>query len=399
MEDRPITTSIDDLVKYLNEHGESDANTLANALNVGENIISTWADVLEKARLVKINYKLGKMFVSPMAMTKEGAEVAKKTIEVKKGVAETELVAQINMINQINTRLDEFKRYVTGAEGAFRSKAGEIKEVIDQIDKLGLQVDGSYKKLRDKKNYIDALSQRLDKETQKLEQKAKAVEIMGGRDAESRSVILDVKAKLDDAEDRIKTLNKNFDVTLEENRKGFAELFEGIRIENRALRDMIAQQEKQIQDYASFLTSYKKESDAIKRQAAKDRIKMLDDIAKASDETRKVYGTAENDVNEVRRKLFEMKSQFGGYADLSDKLNGIKNSINSISKQKDELQKQLEEIREQLRTIELLDESKIAQKEIDMEKAEKKMADTNKKAETLKKDEDKIRSDIDEIAK
>jgi chromosome segregation ATPase len=399
MEDRPITTSIDDLVKYLNEHGESDANTLANALNVSESIVSTWADVLEKARMVKVNYKLGKMFISPMAMTKEGVEVAKKTIEVKKGVAETELVAQINMINQINARLDEFKRYVTGAEGAFRNKAGEIKEVIDQIDKLGLQVDGSYKKLKDKKNYIDALSQRLDKETQKLEQKAKTVEIMGGRDAESRSVILDVKAKLDDAEDRIKTLNKNFGNAIEENRKGFAELFEGIRMENRALRDMIAQQEKQIQDYASFLTTYKKESDSIKRQAAKDRIKMLDDIAKASDETRKVYGAAEKDVNEVRKKLSEIKSQFGGYADLSDKLNGIKNSINSISKQKDELQKQLEEIRDQLRVLELLDESKMAQKEVDMEKAEKKMEDTSKKAEALKKDEDKVKSDIDEIAK
>src|SRR5271157_3411176 len=106
MEDRPITTCIDDLVKYLNEHGESDANALANALNVSESIISTWADVLEKARIVKINYKLGKMFISPMAMTKEGVEVARKTVEVKKGVAETELVAQINMINQINTRLD-----------------------------------------------------------------------------------------------------------------------------------------------------------------------------------------------------------------------------------------------------------------------------------------------------
>ncbi|MGA3020729.1 MAG: hypothetical protein ABSD68_02155 [Candidatus Micrarchaeales archaeon] len=399
MEDQPITTCIDDLVKYLNEHGESDANTLANALNVSESIIGTWSDVLEKAHIVKVNYKLGKMFVSPIAMTKEGASVAKKMIEVKKGVAEAELVAQVNMINQINMRLDEFKRYVIGAEGAFKNKAGEIKEVIDQIDKLGMQVDGSYNKLRNKKNYIDALSQNLDKEMQKLEQKAKAVEIMGGRDAESRSIILDVKAKLDDSEDRIKTLNNNFNATLEESRKSFSELFEGIRIENRVLRDMIAQQEKQIQDYTSFLTSYKKESDSIKRKAAKDKVKMLDDIAKASDETRKVYGTAEKEVNEVRKKLFEMKSKFGGYADLSDKVNGIKNSINSISKQKDDLQKELDEIREQLRAIELLSESNMAQKEMNVDKVEKKMTDTSKKALMLKKDEDDVRKDIDEMAK
>lgn len=60
-----VTTSIDDLVKYINEHGETDSFSLSQALGVSEAIIEVWAGALEKAKLMRVLYKRGKMYLAP----------------------------------------------------------------------------------------------------------------------------------------------------------------------------------------------------------------------------------------------------------------------------------------------------------------------------------------------
>jgi DNA repair exonuclease SbcCD ATPase subunit len=399
MADQPITTSIDDLVKYLNEHGETDSAALSGALKVNESIIETWADVLEKAQIVRINYKLGKMFVSPMTITKEGVEVAKKTVELKKSTAESYLTTQVNMINQINAKLDEFKRYVAGAEGAFKSKAGEIKGTIDEIDKLSMQVDNAYRKLKDKRDFIDSLSAKLDKETQKLQEKADVTEGMANKESDVKRVISDIKAKLDDSESRIKTLNKNFDATVEANRQSFAELLGSIKDESKYLRETLNQQEKELREYNSLLSSYKFESESIKRQVSKERTRMVDEIAKSTDDARKVYVVADKQLGDAKKTLADLKAQFGGFSDLSDKLNSIKSNLNSLTKQKDELMKEIEQLGDQLKAIGALDSTRMAEKTMKMEQTDEKMTETAKKIGTLAKAADSVRNDIDEMAK
>jgi chromosome segregation ATPase len=399
MADQPITTSIDDMVRYLNEHGETDSSTLAAALKVSEGIIETWADVLEKAQIVKVNYKLGKMFVSPMTVTKEGVEVAKKTVELKKGVAEAELASQINMINQVNTKLAEFSRYVSGAEGAFKSKAGQIKEAIDQIDKLSLQVDGAYKKLKEKKDYIDQLSAKLDKEAAEIEEKAKAASSISSNDSDSRRAITDIRAKLEDSEGRLKALNASMNSTLDQSRRNFVQLSESVKEEIKLLKGSLSQREKELQDYDSSLKSYRQESDAVKRQVVRERARMLDDIARASDDARRVYSVAERQIGDVKKTLGDMKSQFGGFATLSDNLNGIKNTLDSISKEKDELQKELSELQEQLKALSALDESKVAEKTMRMQQVEGRMNETGKKVEMVNKQMDDVKKGIDNMGK
>ncbi|MDE1873679.1 MAG: hypothetical protein KGI04_00985 [Candidatus Micrarchaeota archaeon] len=399
MADQPITTSIDDLVKYLNEHGETDSTTLASALKVGEGIIETWSDVLEKAQIVRVNYKLGKMYVSPMVVSKEGAEVAKKTVELKKGAAETELASQISMINQLNSRLEEFRKYVAGADVAFKAKGGQAKGALDQIDKLVSQVDGAYRRLKEKKDLVDQLSERLDKDAAKLEEKAKSAGSVSGDDSDTLRIINDISAKLDDSEGRLRALNASIVSTLDQSRSSFAQLSNSIKEETKALRETLNQREKELQEYESSLKSYRQESESVKRQAAKERVKMTDDVARASDDARKVYAVAEKQIIDVKRTLTEMKSQFGGFADLSDRLNGIRSSIESISKEKDELQKELAQLQEQLRALSSIDTSKVAEKTMRMQQIEKSVSEAAKKEEELNKKADGVKSGIDKMAK
>ncbi len=398
--EQPITTSIDDLVKYLNEHGETDSTTLSGSLRVSERIIETWSDVLEKAKIVKINYRLGKMFISPMVATKEGADVAKKTVELKKGVAEMELTTQIVMINQINTKLDEFKRYVAGAEVAFKSKAGQLKDMLDELEKVSQQIDSSYTKLKEKKDFVDQLAGKLDKEMGDLQERAtKGMEISGNTEADSKRLLSETKMNLDNADNRIRTLNEEFNKSMESNRKTFEESLNGIRNEMRSLREIVSQQEKEQHEYAAFINSYKRESDSIKRNVAKERSRMMDEITRASGEVGKMYAVAEAQILGAKRTLEDIKSQFGGYADLSDKLNGIKNNIDSITRQKDEVQKELEELQEQLKALSALDDTKVAQKSMVMKRITDKVSKAGKKIEVLERDTDTVKRNIDDMAK
>jgi len=399
MADQPITTSIDDLVKYLNEHGETDSSTLAAALKVGESIIETWADVLEKAQIVRVSYKLGKMFVSPMTISKEGEEAARKAIELRRGTAEASLASQIDAVNQISAKLDEFAKYIAGAEGAFKAKAGQIKKTIDQIDRLSLQVDSAYKRLKEKKDFIDQMSAKLDKEAAQLEEKAKAATSMTASGSDPTQVIYDIRAKLDDSEARLRALNASMNSTLEQSRKSFMQLTDSVREETRLLKDMLARREKEMQEYDSFLKSYKQESESIRRKVSRERIRMLDDVVKSSDEARKAYAAAERQIAEVKKTLDETKSQFGGFADLSDRINAIKSSIDSISRQRDDLKKELNELQEQLKAISAIDDTKLATKSDKLRLAEQRMSETARKTDQLGKQANGLKSGIDELAK
>jgi DeoR/GlpR family transcriptional regulator of sugar metabolism len=97
MDPHSITTCIDDLIKYLNEHGETDSRTLANALKVSEEMINAWVDVLEEAHAVKIDYKLDKMFISTATEIKEEDKVASKMTEEEKKLIDSGIISPETM--------------------------------------------------------------------------------------------------------------------------------------------------------------------------------------------------------------------------------------------------------------------------------------------------------------
>lgn len=74
-----VSTTIDKLVNYLKDHGETDSDSLLRALNINESTLSVWADALEAAHVVKIDYKFGKMFMAPFLAPEEQPAAKKAT--------------------------------------------------------------------------------------------------------------------------------------------------------------------------------------------------------------------------------------------------------------------------------------------------------------------------------
>jgi hypothetical protein len=63
------------MVDYLHEKGETDSYLLASMLEVDMNIIGKWTDALEKAQMIDVVHKHGKMFLSPAKMLNGEMEI------------------------------------------------------------------------------------------------------------------------------------------------------------------------------------------------------------------------------------------------------------------------------------------------------------------------------------
>lgn len=393
-----ITTSIDSLMTYLSEHGETESSDLAKALGVNEGIIETWADVLEKAKITKITYKVGKMYVSLAAVGKGGTETAKATAEIKKGIAETELQAQAIAISQVSAKIDGFKRYVTGAEAAFKSKAGETKATLEEIDRLDNQVAGAYKKLKEKKDYIDGMIDKLGKSMQAMEQKSSSLAGKGG-DGDAKALIADIRSKLENADAMIKSLDKEFGRTMEANRKSFAELLDGMKKESAALRRVLFQHEKENEEYGAMSKEYAREGERIRRQVSGERERLLDEITKTSYEVGKVYAVSDGQITALRKSLAEMKGQFGGFAEMNDKISKVKEEIGDVEKRKDDISKNIGDLTLQLKAISALGETNAASRSLQMEEISKKVNASEGKIEELDSGLEGIKKDVDDIGR
>jgi DNA-binding transcriptional ArsR family regulator len=102
MADPVVSTTIDKLVNYLKDHGETDSDSLLKALKINESTLSVWADALEDAHVVKIDYKFGKMFMSP-AQTAEVKPQAKQAGKEGK-IVESE-IASIETVEHVRDLL------------------------------------------------------------------------------------------------------------------------------------------------------------------------------------------------------------------------------------------------------------------------------------------------------
>ena len=331
--------------------------------------------------------------------SKGGIELAKKTVEMKKEIAQSDLSAQINAINQVGEKIEEFKKYVTNAEGAYRSKAGSIKSTLDEINSMEAKVNATYEKLREKKDYIDKITETLNKSLLAFDQKARTSSVASGGDANAAALIKDIENKLYDSEALIRSMGKEFDASVESRRKAFAQMIDGVRDESRILKEMLAKQRKENDELSAMEKSHNSETEKMKRQVAKEKERILDDISKSSQDVQKVYVSAENEIAQVKKSLADVKSKFGGFADLSDKLKDVSSRIDDVEKRKNDVAKGLGELSEQLRAISSLNEVNMTQKSVGVETLGKQVQDSDLKIEKLSREADEIKNDIDGIGK
>ena len=383
MPDQAITTSIDDLVNYLNVHGETESEELAESLGVSQEMVETWSGILERANIVKISYRVGKMYVT-MAVSKKTAESAVQSIGARKNTVDMQIAEQVELISQVNSKIEEFRKYVTNIESVYRSKAGEVKKVMDRIDAYTTEIKRTETKLKESKEFIDKFYERLNKELEALAQRSDAIEsILSQREA--KGMLDDFKARLDDMENHRKDVNKQFEKELEEQRRRFVELSEDMNKESKTLTSVFNELGTEIESYGKAREAYSDDLDKIRRIAGKEGQKILDNASKTSQEVDRIYSVTEKNITQLNSTLEGIRNRFPEAAKLNDQLSDIKKSVDDLSKQKDEIAGELQEIQMQMGVLMRLGEGRLGTKLEMMSDIEDKIKDTGVKGGKLRK--------------
>ncbi len=400
MPDEPITTTgIDTLVAYLKEHGESDTITLGNVLKIDEKIIEQWANILERANIIKISYRIGKMFVAPIAATREESIKLKKEVEVKRDILESKLNTQTMLLNQVADKVEALSKLTTEAEVVFKSKAGTVKAHLDYLSKLEQETNTQFVKIKGQKDQIDKMAGTLEKEIRALEDRAVKVKNFELNASDEEKVIKDLRSKLLFIEESTKQVLVDFNATMAKQRKLVNQVVQSMNIETNAVKDIFEQQEKEFAASRREQLAYKKSAEALKKELAKRREAIISEAERAKQTISVYFVDAQHNMNGVDEKLKEMRDKFGGIAELDKRLFDINNALNDIRKEKESINTELNSISAEMHALDALSAEGTETRSIKLNNMMDKVEKTVPEIDKMKKQTDKMREDIDSMSK
>lgn len=394
-----IFTGIDALVKYLNEHGETESVVAAGALAVSERTVEDWAKILEKANIVRISYKLGKMYVALTSGSKAGEKEVKQTVDIKKTILEGELLNQMNIMEKINERLDEFNKFVSGTETLFKSKAGNIKDAVDRIDRFQAEVTDNFNNMKEKKERIDNFAQSIEKEFGSLRSRAEGIESFGVDTENVKSIVDDMKTRTGTMVYEVRELLKRYDAEVKEERGRILGLSESVKKESKMLRELAAEGERELIEYGRRIGEYKKNASAVIKKAEKDRIVLLDEVAKTEGEVDRLYSAAGNEVVRLNADLEKARKEYGGFAELNDKLKEIRKLITDMSREKEEVEGEINEFSKDLKALETVDSKNVVKGVGAVDRLKKKSSRTSKRLDKAIEGTSRLRKKIEDLGK
>ena len=351
MADEQITTSIDELLKYVTEHGDTESTVLIAALGISQKTLEEWADILEKANILKITYRVGKMFLSPVSQSKEAIDMAKRSAEMKELTIKEEIGTHINALDAMEKKIETFTRFVSGSERIFKNKAGDIKISLDRIDKLSDEANKNYKGLEEKKAFIDTIATKLEKELEELNKKSEEIGKLSATSETTAAINNDIRVKISAADAIINNLIAKYDETIKSQRKELTDIRDSVKEDIKNMTDSSKGMESQIDKYNKLLQEYKKDAANAKLNAEKESKKLLDDAAKMKGDVDRMISSADSEVKKLNSTLEAIKKEFGGLADINDKLNDIKKRLEESSKEKESIKKELLVLSKQLQAL------------------------------------------------
>ncbi len=392
------TTGIDGLVIYLKEHGESDTISLAEALKVDQTVIEEWAKILEKANIVKISYRMGKMYIAPLVAKPEQVQTLKEEIEVKKGTLESEINAQVITLDQISKKIDELSKVVNGGEEVFKKKSPTLKKSLDELNKLQKEAESKFKSVENIDNHINMIAKKMDEKLKGLQEHALHIEKITTDTSDSEKIIEDIKNKVTLAEKSIGILVQKFDETVKAQRNELNKLIESMKTEIKILSENADRQEEELRETDRMSAEYKKEVEEMRRALEKESTHILNEIAKSKEEVDSYYKLAKEKFDNFSKELDAASKSFGDLSQLDKKFIEIKDQLSSTKAEMDEILKELHKLDAELKAITSITEQNVASNSMKIGEIGDKISENASKVNALGNKVNKINKDISDIA-
>ncbi len=154
-------TSIDTLLELLKVKGKSELNSIAMALNIDPRIVENWAKVLENGNLVRISYKVGKMYLEPINLGPEQQQDLKTRSEVTKFILEEDLAIERISLEKFSKNIEELNKSIGSMSKVYKAKLPDVQKILFDVDK-------AYAPLEAKRKSMYRLKDESDKDFQEI---------------------------------------------------------------------------------------------------------------------------------------------------------------------------------------------------------------------------------------
>lgn len=343
MADQEIKTGIDALVAYLNEHGETNISVIATALGVGEAAVLEWANVLEKANLILVSHKSGRLFLSPMT----GAAKANKEVEQAKRSTVQELISSdLAAVDQISLDLDDFMKSLGRIDDIFNTKYKNAKVMLDKLNSIDANMARVEKNIESRASYIKTVS---EKSKEQVDTARGHLSVLLGFSLDTnnaKAVAQELRDLLKAYERNTTDLGKALDQTVYQYRKNALTLSKSIKEKHDQLVEVLSFDEKQIREYERVGEDYKREQARLQRQTEGIGKKTLDEIEAGKAEMTRLIELSKVQINTIRPRVDDIKKDLGQLAQLNSQIASLRTSIDELSKQREAIIPELRKLQQ-----------------------------------------------------
>ena len=340
MADQEIRTGIDALVAYLKEHGESNISVVATALGVGEASVMEWANVLEKANVITIAHKSGRLFLSISTGTPGEAGSSRPTKESKqaeKQNVEEMISSDLAAVDQVSLDLDEFSKSIAKIDILFNTKYKNVKLILDKLNNLENSMGKVEKKLSTRSAKVKTISDEAQDRYDAAQRYLTGLSDFSLDTNNAKAVAQELKDIIKAYEKNTADLSKNLDSVIFKYRKSALDLSKTIREKHNQLVDVLSFDQRQIKEYDRLRHDYKRERDSLLRQNQQVGKKVLEEIAKGKSELESLMNASNVQMNTLKPRVEEIKKDLGSLAVLNDRLKGIRGDLDNLTKQREDI--------------------------------------------------------------
>lgn len=349
-------TTIDTLTELLKSKGKMEINKIADNLGIDTTIAENLVKVLEDANLVKVTYEVGKMYVEPLAITKEQEQALAATQAEEKSTLENAISVQKVALDKFESQLSEIELSVKGAQRAFQQKFPDLERQLDGINKI-------YSALQDEDSKIDSINKKAESvyndinkkitdlygkiegaeatniekartEAAKMQDTLKKAGALSGQlDALSKSKDKALAVIRSSIEEQLKALEKELDVA----ESNINEQLKMHRAELEESANSIKNQAKVINDLVKQVNSFRHEKESAKKALNDARVAFNDEYSKLSARVASTGGVLKQQISDMLVELNSVKGSFGDASKLYDQMQSLKKDIDDVQTTIDQL--------------------------------------------------------------
>ncbi|MGC8623043.1 MAG: hypothetical protein ACP5UC_03760 [Candidatus Micrarchaeia archaeon] len=367
-----VKTSIDSLIEFIKSKGTAiEISTAASALGIAEPIAEQWAKILEEANLIKISYRVGKMFVEPITLSPENSRIVETKIATKRDMLEEEVSMQLKQLDKIGDIIDAAKISAGNAETVFRQKAPEMQQRLNEINKVYENVNIQYKYIQEASSKVEETSGRINKELDALIAKingysssnvAKTIEDLQAKIAETTKSTSEVNGELGtilkEKDKAIDNIRKNLEKEIETLKKQVNGQFEDLNKKVKIAVEQIKEQERQLATYdkeikevMQSIEQFNKQKNVYIKEINSAKVYFNDQYSTRRQEIERSIGSFEKELKDFNSSVDNLKKSFGGVAEIYDSITNAKNDLAVAEKELESAKSEASKLYEMVKAL------------------------------------------------